>query len=260
MKPITSFSQFIKPHTCPTIDSSDSSDSEMNSCGSDPDFIFDIESMSSESESSEEKCEILTGKFSHFYNNLQSCCQYSDDIIYLLKDTSINCFNTSLSTTRHIKNNRHLLTIVSYDGYLYSLDTYNHLYYLCNHYYDCNYWVWKRVKWAPQCGKNYIQITHMNTTLNCDYLLLQTDNYSYLYNNCTFEKLKIIGKRIYGKNINCYLEIEEYVCYVHIDNVIVKTYRDVKSGVLNYCNDVFLIKKYDQLNHVTMINHKPYFY
>lgn len=237
-------------HEPKLVNSSESSDSEENSYDdSSEDYLFDVESMSSSVEE-----EIVVKKiYPCVIKNVQDCCTYSAELIYLLQDSSITCYNKI--SYRYITNNRYLKSIVSYNGYLYGIDKNGTLYVLSNDYYEMTYWVWKKVKGAPH------NIKHINTTLNCQYLLLQADE-NYLYNeNFEYKKIKIKGKRIYGKNDQCYLDIENNTCHVHVDGDKIKSFKHILNGVMNHDNDIFLINIYDnEHKYVKIIDYKPFYF
>lgn len=185
--------------------------------------------------------------------NIQDCCHYSNEIIYLLQDYSIICHHQSY---RYITNNRKLKSIVSYNGYLYGIDKKGILYVLSNDYYEMTYWIWKKVKGAPH------HIEFINSTTNCNFLLLQTKDENYLYNACyEYQKIKIAGKRIYGKNDQCYMDIDKNNCHVYVDGCLIKSFKYILNGVMNHDNDIFLINIHDtEHKYVRLINYKPFYF
>jgi len=231
---------------------SSSSDSENNSHGTGShDSVFEIESMSTceeENVSLPSKCCKIT------ISNVQNCCNYSNENIYLLKNTNIISVNVNTYHQREITNNRSLIDVVSYNGYLYGLDKKGNLYTLCNDYYHNTYWVWKKVCWAPK------NIKHINATLNHETLLIQTEKKNYLFDiNYNKKKIKIKGTRIYGNDETCYLDFYHGHCYVYVNYENMKIFNNVSTGAMDNHHDIFLINQ-GSCQKVRIINYEPFYY
>jgi hypothetical protein len=248
MNPITSIKQLPIISCYNESLSVTSSDSERNSHGScSHGSVFEIESMSSSQEDiqvfEQNPCKI---------DNVQNCCNYSCESIFLLKDFTIVCINVNTYEKRYITNNRDLVDVVSFNGYLYGLNRKGNLFMLCNAYYDNSYWVWKKVIWAP---KNIVAI---NATLNSNYLLIQSKK-NYIYDvNFKSTKLKFKGIRIYGSDETCYLDFHENTCYVYVNNQKVEVYQHVMTGAMDHHHNLYLIRNHCEK--VRMINYEPYYY
>lgn len=149
------------------------------------------------------------------------------------------------------------MNIIVFDGYLYGLSKNGVIYGLCNEHFSVNYWIWKKINWC--FIKN---IYHLSSTLNGSHLLIQTKNKSYLYDrNHQYEKIKTKYKRIYGKDINCYLEIDEKYnqCHLYFNNKLDKTMKHIKNAMLDHQNNIHFIKENDKYINVKLINYEPYY-
>lgn len=241
MNTITSLKQLKYPEE--ECSYSCSSDSERNSCGSTEDYVFDISSRSTEEE--EENIPIHPKVI-----DVIDCCEYSNEIVYLHVTSKITCYSNN--RYRQITNNRCLINIVCFNGYLYGLDN-KHLYMLCNDYFFDNYWVWKKVCWAPK------NIIYINSNLNCEYLLIQTSDKNYIYHDNKYKELSIKGRRIYGIDINSYIDILHTTAYVYVNDVLVKTFKNVIDAAMNYNHDVYVVRPNESC-HVKIINYSAYYF
>lgn len=252
MYPITSIKQLpLFQETVQCNNSEYSSDSERNSHGTcSHDSVFEIESMSSCDDVCAEpiKCTRMT------IQNVQNCCNFSNESIYLLKNGNIIAVNVNNYNKREISNNRLLLDVASYNGYLYGLNKKCHLFVLCNDYYTTDYWVWTKVSWAPK------HIKSINATLDGDNLLIQTEKKNYLYDvNYNIIKLKFKGTRVYGSDASCYLDFHHNHCYVYVNCENVKIFTSISTGCIDHHHNLYLIPMHS-CQHVRMINYEPYYY
>lgn len=249
--------------------SEESMDDEINSEGSQSDPVFDIVSLStesSESSESEENSEIsistpyVENKGNYLCkavddNTVLDVCSYSVYNVFLLENTDIVLQHIDTKEKNKIGNNIPLQNIVSYNGYLYGLGTDNALYMLPTSYFTTNYWIWKPVKWAP------VDIIHMSTTQDFQYLWLQTNEEGYLYQNNKLVKQELAPYiRVYGSDINNYLEYDAKTSsiYIYPSRQVIQ---NVVGGAMDYYNSVTTLSKSQASNFrkVVIVNWQPFF-
>lgn len=181
-------------------------------------------------------------------------CTFSNETLYLTREGFI--YGDSHHHMRKIQANRHLLRIIVFDGQLYGL-TKHELAILSIDYYDTSFWVFKKVKWAP------CDIVYVNTTLDEDYLWIQTKNKCYLIDCQGYKKkIKTCHKRVYGKNIKNYLEFNnQFECHIVINDKRMETVKGVMSGVMDYRNQIYFVDLNQQYLYcdVRLVNDKPYY-
>ena len=219
--------------------------------GSTEEFVFDVNSQSTEQD------DINNDINNNDIKDVIDCCYYSSEFIFLTKDNKIICKHIHNHTLRKISNNRSLLNIITFNGYLYGLEG-KLLYVLCNDYYNSCYWVWKKVNWAPT------NITHLSVTLNNQHLSIQTKNHNYIYN--THDTVPKIfntnsNKRVYGNNLQCFIEFNNWShkCYIYINDKLIETLTNVISGVLDHHNKYYIIHKGNPYKDVKLLSHQPYY-
>lgn len=254
MYPITSIKQLPVFQQTYEVNSY-STDSERNSNGTcSHDSVFEIESMSSCEETPCLPHTLLPKCTKMVIPNVQNCCNFSTESIYLLKNGNIISVNVNNYEKREISNNRKLVDVASYNGYLYGLDKKGHLFVLCNDYYTTNYWVWTKACWAPK------HIKSINATLDGDNLLIQTEKKNYLYDvNYNVNKLKFKGTRVYAADKSSYLDFHNNHCYVYVNDENVKIFNSISTGCMDHHHDVYLIP-INSCQKVRMINYEPYYY
>lgn len=177
------------------------------------------------------------------------CCTYSITDLYLVKDGTILCGGKKVNTNRHLK------ALCVFDGILYGIDKKKMLYMLDANYYGSLYWVFIKVKWFTK------PIDCFSSTLDGNYLWVKSSTAAYLLND-KLEKTKCSNNhvRVYGKTMHHYIEFDHDAAHIYIDNKLVETRKGVKSGVIDYKNNVFLIKVDDkQYKDVKILKHKPYY-
>jgi hypothetical protein len=154
----------------------------------------------------------------------------------------------------YIKCNKKLKQIVVYDGELYGLYK-NQLVFFDTDYDESDYWAFKSVSWAPK------NIKYINTTLDNNYMFIQTDKKCYMYNNNKRLKLDCCNKRVYGNDSKTYLEFNTNQCRIVIDDKCVNVVDDVLSGVIDHNNNIYFLHRNDQYIYkdIKMVNHKPYY-
>jgi hypothetical protein len=264
-----------QPKLCKKIESDNSSDSEENSVGDNNDpyrDMFDIESMSTESEEEalateeiekiKEECENDSEELLSFDieetcrdDNIIDGCSYYDECFFLTHDGTI--IGKQHKNNRKINCNRRLHHLVSFDGHSYAVDKKGTLCMLDITYYNTNYWVFKPVKWFKK------KVKSVSTTLDSNYIWLQIGNKGYLYDTqLVKEKVKTHKRRVYGKTPDTYLEFDDnYICDVYINNRHIKTINNVLSGVIDWHNDIYLLNVSDKhiYNDIKIIKHKHYY-
>lgn len=181
------------------------------------------------------------------------CCSFSDYAIFLLSNGKILCHYKFYKT---IYCNRKLKHILSFNNELYGVDKYGNLYVLSMKYFDYNYWVFIRIENIPM-------IESISVTLDDNYMYIHNNNNNYIY-DCNFnvvDKYKSDKFRIYGNNLNTYLSFNNNKCSIYVDDVKIQVIDNVLSGVIDYKNDVFLLKTEDiyLYTNIKLLNHIPYY-
>jgi len=225
--------------------------SESNSIGDGGPTFFDVSSASTEIMM--DKNEIKTK-----ISNIIDCCSYSIENLFLIKDSHIICEHIDKKTIRKISNNRILTNIIYFSGNVYGKDKKGQLYILSTKHYESFYWIWEPVDWVPK------NIQHLSVTLDQKYLFIQTFDKSYLFNDkhSKPEIIKTNHRRIYGKNKNTYLEIDNHDhCHIIIDDVNIKTIRNIISGVIDCYDNINLLSRsdLDKYCDIKILNHKYYY-
>lgn len=229
---------------------SESTDDEQNSHGSNcsEDYVFDIVSQSTEETESEESICIMS--------NIVDCCTFSNENLYLTKNYEI------YANQRKIVCNRKLIKIFSYNQCLYGLDKYGCIYSLSTYYHSSDYWVFTKVDWLPQ------HVKEVSVTLDGQYLWVQTASKCYLFKDEKSNMYHCSNKRIYGKDKNHYLELNDHDCEVYINDRKIKTIPNVINAVLDHYNNVHVVTLTDpykqepkaRFQQVRIVNHKPYYF
>lgn len=245
--------------------SSESDDDEINSEGSEKDQPFDIISLSTED--SEDNTVVSTpyienhGQFlcrtidHDDKKSVIDVCSYSTYTIFLLEDGNVTLENIDNKEKNRVANNIPLQNIVSYNGYLFGLGTDKALYMLPSSYFSQSYWIWAPVRWAP------MDIIHISTTQDSNYLWLQTSDKGYLYgeNEKLISTENVIDKiRIFGSDAFHYLEYQDGTVTVYPSKQV---YENVAGGALNYYNEVITIP-WEQRNlyrKIVIVDWHPYF-
>ena len=91
-------------------------------------------------------------------------------------------------------------------------------------------WIWNIVSWSPS------DINHMSSTNNSSHLWVQTSHSEYLYDrpdSKIYERGYSGLKRVYGKDIEHYIEIDQniYTAIIYPENT---TISNIYDGALSY--------------------------
>jgi len=249
--------------------SSSSSDDEINSEGDFSDQPFDIRSDDDSYESSSENsgseifdC-LTTNENIGEYRYINSVpiidiCSYSNITIFLLNDNNIICeVDENLNYRYKVSNNISIKKILTFDGYIYSVSNDDKLYILSNSYLNALIWKWESVPWAPE------NIKYISSTYDSLNLWIQTDTDGFLFkeNGKLISTQKIIDiKRVYGKDIDHYLDIDinQFTAISFPDK---EKINNVVDGILNYYNKIIYISfdEIDKYRSIVIINWKPYY-
>lgn len=185
----------------------------------------------------------------HKKQDVVDCCTYSITDLYLLKDGVI------LVGGKKVNTNRHLKSLCVFDGILYGIDKKKILYMLDANYYGSLYWVFLKVPWFHN------QVDNFSATLDGSYIWIKSDSRAYLFND-KLEKKKINSNkvRVYGKTLQHFIEFDNEKVDIYIDDKLVESRKGIKSGVIDYKNNVYLVKMDDkQYKDVKILKHKPYY-
>lgn len=260
---------YTVPHCNPNLlpymvnnDESESTDEEQNSCGSSDsdEYVFDIHSQ----ESTASPCSPLVTykqlqcedtEYIPNIQNVHDCCEYSNAILFLKTDGKIIC--SEYSKQRVVESNRFLIMIFTYHGELIGVDKKGTAYVLTHHYHDADYWKWKKCQWMP------INIVHASTSLDGQYMFIETNTSGYMYKDT--ETYKEVNKetRILGKDSKCYLVLDHCTksCDIFVNNENIRTQKHVYDAVMDENHKVYSIHTNDQhlYKGIRWIRDKPYY-
>jgi hypothetical protein len=274
-----------RPRRRPPIESSPSSDDEINSWGSHSDQPFDIRSGLSTPVSTDQDsvtqistpcqehdgiyyCRSLQAQIEeidstvHQSSPVIDVCTYSDATLFLLEDGHIiaerEAGGTANKVRLRITNTIKLIQIRGFSGYIYGVDFRGDLHFLPNNYFGTTNWRWSPAGWAPG------QIKHLSTTHDGGHLWLQTDGGSaYLYDrphHCILELEAYTYRRVYGRDLAHYLEIDttHHTAILHPEQ---KHLSNVCDGALSYYDEVVAIHPADRAIYrgITIVNWRPYY-
>lgn len=154
---------------------------------------------------------------------------HSDEINFLCQ--SGNIFSYNEDTHRLIKSDKAEM-LVSFAGYVYALK--NKSLFKISSSYSSNQWKWNLCDWTPS------EITYIHTTPNHKFLILQTLNAAYIYNNPNS-----LENIIYPDQNGLVLRFDNNLNYITMN---------YQTNQLHYDNDI-----YDHIKDATLINGKLYF-
>lgn len=246
-------------------------DDEINSNGDNIDGPFDVRSGESTADCSissvSTPCQEKEGVY--YCRNTQATnvtdphssvidvCSYSNATVFLLADGNIICEIVDTKRRYRAANNIILRRIVSFDGYLYGIGKDNILYTLPNKSFPTTNWFWTRVNWAPD------MIKHISTTHSSSHLWIQTYTKGYLYHSSAkvaFETEYINGKRVYGRDVDHYIDIDsvKFTGAIYPNKMLVN---NIYDAALSYYDEIIAIhpNERDQYNGITIVNWQPYY-
>jgi len=199
-------------------------------------------------------------------------CSYSNATIFLLEDGNIICdvkdqdgnvlqigskCNDITSKRYRTSNNIKLRRITSFNGYLYGVCYDDKLYTLPNNLFPTLVWIWNYCDWAPS------NIKHISSTHNSDHIWIQTNTTGFLYSNPNLSPITVsypYGKRVYGRDIDHYIDIDPNNCTAKItpSGIIVN---NVYDAALSYYDEVVAIHPSDRSEYraITIVNWAPYY-
>jgi len=192
-------------------------------------------------------------------------CTYSTSTVFLLENTDITIENSNdVKNENKIikrykkKNNIKLNRITTFHGYIYGLGANGYLYILQNISFESANWLWEKIEWSVN------NIIHISSTYNGEYLWVQAENnIGYLYdepNNIIEKVIDVFDKRVYGRDVKNYVDINENK---HTAIITPSKYKidNIYDAALTYYNELVAINidEKEKYKKVVIINWKLYY-
>lgn len=242
-----------------------STDDEMNSCGTYDDIYFDVHSTSSGTAEDSDYFEKREAQIKQ--NDILDICVYSGMILSLTTNGNIICeFGNRVHT---ITNNVKLIQIVVFEGYVHGLSTNGILYYVPSPDNKNEHWFWKKTQLKD------LVLTHISTTHDERHLWVVTQTndrgdtkitkgllYNSIYDNKLIREVNVMPdtRRIYGEDIHNYIELN-----TKTHTAVVYPSKQYLSGVYDAIlaeeNEVIILRKEELRTYskIKFVNWIPYY-
>jgi hypothetical protein len=188
-----------------------STDDEINTDGSSgDDYVFDIYSQSTTSESSSTSS--LHDVELPNVKNVQDICEYGNVVLYLLKSGEMLLWEDGTSSVIH--HHLYLVQIFVFHGVLMGLTRDGYLVCLHHHYRDSNFWKWHTCSWL-NAKVEYLSVSHDGLTL-----YVELSNEARLYKNT--ENYEVVDKSqmILGETESSYIQDGDvYINHQHVKSI-----------------------------------------
>jgi hypothetical protein len=186
---------------------------------------------------------------------------FSDYTLFLWRSGHILKQHNSTQKRTLIRNNIKLDRLEVFAGYLHGVSL-GVMHQIDNDNFRSEIWNWKPCAWSP------MEIVHTSTTLDGNYLWVQSRNEGKLFNRRFGEvdhdhpTFPPDTRRNYGKNIHQYIEYNPIDCQVKIyDSGIIRYQDGACVAIYNTYGKVIGISAsdYDKYRDIRLINWIPYF-
>jgi hypothetical protein len=196
--------------------------------------------------------EVLSGEYI-------DVCSYSNSIIYVKRDGTIirkmKMFNTFTEFT--ITSDIKVEQLAQFNGYLYCSSR-GYLYKLDNNSFSSSNWTWISCPWVEPTIL-FICSTHFGKEL-----WIQNETRGFLYQQngrldpVLVQTVDITPNktRVYGNNRDSYLELD-FTKHTSVYSMTNSITNNVKTGILGYGDEQFLVHVSENIDKVRLVNWKP---